>query len=173
MLPQIIAAVARSLINASVDRDGRKGTVRRAYYNWVIYAVASLPIAIFAFFIAAGLYNLAQGYSGWEVVLIGLAGVVMIGGVMAWQLVNRSAEWSDKGVHFRWLTGEAALAWTDIEKIEIRAARRNYARVRFRDGRTFGVSVQLTGGNALLRELQRRGVPVVKWGTSEPLPAQR
>jgi hypothetical protein len=173
MLPQIIAAVARSLVNASVDRDGRKGTVRRAYYNWVIYAVASLPVAIFVFFIAAGLYNVTQGYNGWEVVLIGLAGVALIGGVMAWQLVKRSAEWSDKGVRFRWLTGEADLAWTDIEKIEIRLLRRNYARIRFRDGRTFGVSAQLTGGNALLRELQRRGVPVMKWGTNEPLQAQR
>ncbi len=175
MVGGIVGSLITSLMAASADRRMEGGKpIRRAYYGWFIKIVAALPLALFVIFAIGGLSNLMQGYSSaWQILAIGLGGGLLFGWLIAREFINRSVEWSDTGANFRWLNGEADLAWSDIEKIEIRPGQRNHARIRFRDGRHFGVSVFLTGGNALLHELQRRGVPVVKWGTSEPLPAQR
>lgn len=175
MVAGIVGSLIRSLIAASADRRMENGKpIRRAYYGVFTKIVAALPFGLFAIFAIGGLASMVQGYwSAWQILAIGLGGCLVLGWLMAREFINRSVEWSDTGARFRWLNGEADLAWSEIEKIEIRQAQRNHARIRFRDGRRFGVSVFLTGGNALLHELQRRGVPVVKWGTSEPLPAQR
>lgn len=175
MAAGIFGALITSLMAASADRRTEDGKpIRRAYYGLFIKIVVSLPLGLFLIFAIGGLANMMQGYSGaWQILLIGLGGFLLLGWLIAREFLNRSVTWSDAGAKFRWLRGEADLAWSDIEKIEIRPGQRNHARIRFRDGRHFGVSVFLTGGNALLHELQRRGVPVVKWGTSEPLPARR
>jgi hypothetical protein len=175
MVGGIVGSLITSLMAASADRHMEDGKpIRRAYYGLFIKILAALPLGLFAIFVVGGVANMVQGYSSaWQILAIGLGGFLLFGWLIAREMINRSVEWSDTGAKFRWLNGEADLAWSDIEKIEIRPAQRNHARIRFRDGRLFGVSVFLTGGNALLHELQRRGVSVMKWGTSEPLPARR
>ncbi len=168
MIAGIVGAIVRSLIGASVDQHG--GGRRRAYYNWVITATACLlPAMFFVFFIATIPAALQGLEGGWLFMLIALASTVGFGALVARQIIRREAVWDEKGVRFRWLGGAADLAWSEIEKVEIRSYSKGYARIRFRDGRTFGIGAQCTGCNALLRALGQHGVPFHKWGTSEPL----
>ena len=175
MIAGLVGMAARSVAAWAVrSREESGPPLQRAYYGWVITAIAALPVVIFGFFIFAGFYLMAQSYgtdypTGGEVVLIGLAGLLLMGGLLANNMIKRTAEWDDTGVHFRWLTGEADLGWNEIEKIEVKPHSRKFVRIRFRDGRTFPMSAFFTGGNTLLHELQRHGVPVHKWGTSQPL----
>lgn len=171
MIANVVGMLIRSLVTGSLNRDeASKGAIRKAYFNWVVCTIVSLPVVLFAFFAFAGAMNLAQGYDGsWQILLIGLGGMAVLGWYIAREFVGRTAQWTDDGVAFHWFNGEANLTWDAIDSIEVRPHRRNYARIRFRDGRTFGVSAFLSGGNALLSELARHGVGFVKWGTSEPL----
>ena len=176
MIAGLVGMAARSVAAWAVrSREESGPPLQRAYYGWVITAIAALPVVIFGFFIFAGFYLMAQSYgtdypTGGEVVLIGLAGLLLMGGLLANNMIKRTAEWDESGVHFRWLTGEADLAWNQIEKIEVKPHSRKFVRIRFRDGRKFPMSAFFTGGNTLLRELQKHGVPVHKWGTSQQLP---
>jgi len=170
MIAGIVGAIARTVIGASVDQHG--GGRRRAYYNWVVTTAACLPLAVFLLIFVGGAVNVANGYgSGWQIALLGLAMTVGYAALVGRQIIRREAVWDAKGVRFRWLGGEADLAWSEIEKVEIRPFSKGYARIRFRDGRTFGIGAQCTGCNALLRELGRHGIPFHKWGTSKPLNA--
>ncbi len=179
MIAGLVGVVVRNVAAWSVESAEENGPpLQRAYYGGVITAIAALPAVIFGFFIFAGFYLMAQSYgtdypAGGEVVLLGLAGFLVMGGILGHTFLRRSAEWDDTGVRFRWLTGHANLSWSDIEKVEIRPHRKHYGRIRFRDGRTFPMSAYFTGGNTLLRELSRRGVPFCKWGTSQPLDKPR
>lgn len=168
MIAGIVSAVVRTLITASVDQQG--GSKRRAYYSWVLMATAALPLLLFAVFFLAGIGSMLQGQEGaWVITLIGFAATGLFGWLIAHQMLGREVTWDETGVHFRWFRNEADLAWSDIEKVEIRPHRRTHARIRFSDGRTFGVAAQMTGCNALLRELARRGIPFHRWGTTQPL----
>lgn len=168
MIAGIVGGLVRALVTASVDQQG--GAQRRAYYNGVVTTIACLPMAIFVFFFVAGIWGMVQGSgSAWQIVLIGLGMTAGYGFLLARQIIGREAVWDERGVRFRWLGNEANLAWSEIEKVEMRRHSRNYARIRFKDGRTFGIGAQCTGCNALLHALGQRGVPFHKWGTSEPL----
>lgn len=175
MIAGLVGMAARNIAAWSVrSREETGPPINRAYYGWVIMTIAALPAVIFGFFVFAGFYAMAQSYgtdypSGGEAVLIGLAGLVVMGGLLANNMIKRTAEWDENGVHFRWLTGEADLAWDEIEKIEVKPHSRKFVRIRFRDGRKFPMSAFFTGGNTLLRELQKHGAPVHRWGTSQPL----
>ncbi|OYW42142.1 MAG: hypothetical protein B7Z38_06050 [Rhodobacterales bacterium 12-64-8] len=167
----IVGAIAQSVINATVDKQGKAAPGSgRAYYNAVIVTTVCLMPALFLLFGIASLPGAIQGEGGgWTFVLIGIGGAVAFGAVVAHQVIGRDVTWDDNGLLFRWFRNEANLGWGDIEKVEIRPHNRAHARIRFRDGRTFDVSAQFTGCNGLLRDLARHGVPFHKWGTSQPL----
>lgn len=175
MIANIVGIVVRSLASGSVKRDERgNGAIRRAYYNGVIMTIVAFPTALFILFMVAGAMNLANGHAnGWFILLAGLGGTLLLGWLLLRDFVRHAAQWTDTGVRFSWFNGEADLTWDQIDRIEVRPLNRNAARIRFRDGRMFGMTSPFSGGNALLAELARRGVPVVKWGTVEPLPAHR
>lgn len=174
MIANLVGYIARSLVEASVNRDAPAGATRkRAYYNWVILTIAVIPLLLFGFFFVGGAVNMANGFSnGLGIMLIGLVMTVGWGCLIAFQILGREVVWDEKGLKFRWFRNEANLAWTDIEKVEMRPHRRDHARIRFRDGRTFVVSSKFSGCNALLRDIAVRGIPFHTWGTSEPLPAK-
>ncbi|MEQ1784409.1 MAG: hypothetical protein ABMA14_23910 [Hyphomonadaceae bacterium] len=163
----IFQSIASAAANAGDTRAPGGGG--RAYYGGVVTTMMFLPVAMFVFFILAGLWTMQQGSdSGWSIVLIGLGGTAVLGFVLAQEFWKRSVEWNDKGVRFRWLSGEADLAWSEIEKVEIKTFQGGFSPIRFRDGRKFTVSPYLTGSRELLRELARRGVAFYKWGTTKP-----
>lgn len=175
MIGNLLGMVVRSALTASVTaRENSGPPLRRAYYGWGIKTVVAIPVLMFAFFFVVSLTTLGNGSeNGILFVLITLGCTVTLGGILGHTYIKRTAEWDDTGVKFRWLTGQADLKWSDIERVEMRRGRKDFARIRFRDGRTFGMSVYFIGGNTLLRELARHGVPACKWGTSEPLEMPR
>ena len=165
MIFQSIASAAANAGNTSAPGGGG-----RAYYGGVVTTMAFLPVALFAFFVFVGLWTMQQGSdSSWSIVPIGLAGTALLGFTLAREFWKRSAEWNDKGVQLRWMSGEADLKWSDIEKVEIKTLQRGFSRIRFRDGRTFSVSPYLTGSRELLHELSRHDVAFYKWGTTKPV----
>ena len=168
MLQVLVRMIFQSVASAAANSGDKSapGGGGRAYYGGFVTTMAFLPVAMFAFFVFVGLWTMQQGSdSGWTVVLIGLAGMALLGFTLAHEFWKRSAEWNDKGVRLRWMTGEADLTWSDIEKVEIKAMRGGFSRIRFRDGRTFSVSPYLTGSRELLRTLAGHGVVFHKWGT--------
>jgi hypothetical protein len=175
MLGPLLTAVLQSLTSASVQAgEARAARTNRAYYNGVVQTIVILAFAMFVVFAIAGIVMLIQGQEGaWMFALLG-TGIAGFGG---WGLLNnlfgRSATWDENGVHFRWWNGGADLAWNEIEKIEIRPFSRAGARITFKDGQKYSFTNQFTGGNILLRELTRHGIPVFKWGTSKPLEPRR
>ena len=173
MIAGIVGALAQTLINASVDQQRSTGSGQgRAYYNWLVTGVACLLPALFLLFFFASLPAAIQGQGGaWQFVLVALVGLAAMVPMVATQIIRREAVWDEKGVRFRWLTGEANLEWDEIEKVEIRQYNRGHARITFRDGRTFGMGAQFTGCNALLRDIALREIPFFQWGTTKPLKA--
>ncbi len=171
MLTALIRMLVQALAQGVADRGNASASGGgRAYYSGVVTTIVFLPLAVFLVLVGAGLANVSRGYeSSWSIVLIGLCGIGAFGFLMAREFWKREVRWNDQGVRFRWLSGEADLKWADIEKVEVRTLQRNYARIQFRDGRTFGVSTYLTGSRELLRELARHGVAFYKWGTSTPV----
>ena len=174
MLAALIRMIVQSLASAAANAgDTRAPGGGRAYYSGVITTMMFFPVAVFLFFTVVGVWSVMQGSDeGGLVVLLGLGGTVLMGLGMAHEFLKRTAVWTESGVKFHWLTGEADLKWSDIEKVEVRAMRGSHARIRFRDGRKFSVSPYLTGSRELLSELSQRGVAFYKWGTSKPVNLQ-
>lgn len=162
----ILVVVIRAIMQAvagwaskSPAGDGQ----RTAYYSPVIIGIVSLPVLIVG---GLGVLIAAQSFNGYGNPLFPLA-MIALAALMAFLLsrefIGRRAEWNEHGVKLRWLGGKADLGWNDVVSVEVRREK-NYARLRFRDGRTFGVSVYLTGQKELLNAITARGVPIYPWG---------
>jgi hypothetical protein len=163
--------VVQSLASAAANAQGHSAPGGgRTDDSGVITTMVFFPVALFLFFTVAGVWSVKLGSEeGGLRVLLGLGGTGLIAILLGHAFLERTAVWNESGVRFPWLTGEADLTWGDIEKVDVRAMRGGHARIRCRDGRTFGVSSYLAGSRELLRELSRRGVAFHTWGTSQPV----
>ena len=165
ILVVIIRAIVQGIAGwASKTPKGE--SQRAAYYSPVIIAIASTPVLIVG---GLALLILTQSFNGYGNPLLPLA-MLALAGLIGWwmsrEFIGRRAEWNEHGVKFRWLGGEADLGWSDIVSVEVRP-QKNYAKLRFRDGRTFGVSLYLTGQRELLNAITGHGASIVPWGKAE------
>lgn len=103
MFAGMISALMQIIVNAPVDQHRTGGAgMGRGYYNWVITGLACFFPPAFLAFTIASIPAVVSGESGaWQFVLIGSAGLALMGPMVALQIIRREAVWDAKGVRFR------------------------------------------------------------------------